>query len=254
MLHSIKKTVFTDANGYYSASFARGHEINIASKANGFIAKRRYCGELQNNTIEINLELDRLKKNPKLVKYSIENSIEFDTTDKAPFLRIRIHSAKGSKLLDLKNIKTFGFDFHSQKMTSDTLNCDIWYKVINKAQQPTVIVANRTGGIIPVYSSEIESSFAYEKIIAPTRGYVYECKLKGNEEGFFVRCRDGKSYGKIIFEKSEIDSGRSDDKGGWYKDLGKYFSYLYQPNGTTDLSFSTPEIDLEDFLVSKRLN
>jgi len=79
---------------------------------------------------------------------------------------------------------------------------------------------------------------------------VHEYEFKGNEEGFFVMCRDGKTFGKIIFEKSLISKGGVD---GDYVDRGRYFSCLYQPNGTTDLSYSPQDIDLESFLVDGRL-
>ena len=77
-------------------------------------------------------------------------------------------------------------------------------------------------------------------------------KLTGSEEGFFVRCRDSKTYGKIILEKSAIDISAPDGQGSRYKEFGKNFSCLYQPNGTTDLTYSQTDIDLENFLVDFR--
>ena len=117
---------------------------------------------------------------------------------------------------------------------------------------PYILMANRQGGIIPVYSNEIKSSFLYDKPNAPKEGYFHEYEFKGNEDGFFVLCRDGRTYGKIIFVKSRVSIGGSDESGD-YTDFGREFSCLYQPNGTTDLSFSTPDIDLEDYLVDYRL-
>jgi hypothetical protein len=66
-------------------------------------------------------------------------------------------------------------------------------------------------------------------------------------------CHDGKTYGKIIWEKSSVDISRPDGQGSFYKGFGENFSCLYQPNGTTDLSYSTPGIDLENLLVDIRL-
>jgi hypothetical protein len=238
-----KQTLTTDEKGNYKATFEKGYQIDVASKIQGFIANRSY-NELSDNKIQVDLKLARVKENLTLIKYLSIDHVELDATDKTPFLRIRIHSGK---------VETYGFDFSSQRTSNDTLKCDIWFKPINKEEQPTIIVANKNGGIIPVYSDEIKSSFFYEKTSAPTTGYLHEYKFKGKEEGFFVLCRDGKTYGKIIFEKSAIDVSSPDKKGSFYKEFGKKFSCLYQPNGTTDLSYSTPDIDLENFLVDIRL-
>lgn len=247
-----KKTIFTDEKGIYKATFDKGHQVDVASKANGYIANREY-NKLSTNSIQVNLKLTKAKENLTLIKYlSIDNFLN-DEEDKRPFLRVRIHSDDSSKNLDFRKAETFGFDFQTLKTNSDTTNCDFWFKVINKEEQPTILIANKGGGIIPVHSNEINSSFFYEKAIAPTTGYLKEYKLKGNEEGFFVLSRDGKTYGKIIFEKAAIDASSPDGKGGFYKDFGKNFSCLYQPNGTNNLSYSTPDIDLENFLVDYRL-
>ncbi|MEO6728784.1 MAG: hypothetical protein ABIM99_02570 [Candidatus Dojkabacteria bacterium] len=248
----IKKIIFTDEKGNYKATFDKGHQIDVASKANGYNANRKY-NKLSNNTIQVNLKLTKAVENLTLIKYlSIDNFLSTEE-DKRPFLRVRIHSDDSSKNLDFKKAETFGFDFQTLRTISDTTNCDFWFKFINKEEQPTVLIANKGGGVIPVYSNEIKTSFFYEKAFAPTTGYLKEYKLKGNEEGFFVLSRDGKNYGKIIFEKAAIDASSPDGKGGFYKDFGKNFSCLYQPSGTNNLSYSTPNIDLENFLVDYRL-
>ena len=247
-----KQTLITDENGKYKAKFSKGHKVDVASQAKGFIARRSY-NELDDNTIQVSLTLSRIKENPTLITNLNIDHRGLDVTDETPFLRIRFYSAETSKLLDLSKVETFGFDCRSQKTSTDTSTCDIWFQPIHKDEQPDVIVANKDGGIIPVYSDEIKSSFFYEKMSAPGTGYLHEYKLKGNEEGFFVLCRDGRTYAKLIFEKSEMDRGEPDGKGGWYKELGKHFSCLYQPNGTTDLSYSTPDLDLESFLIDYRL-
>lgn len=245
-----KKTLVTDQNGNYKATFDKGYQVDVASKSSGFIANRSY-NELNDNKIEVNLKLAKFKENPTLIKLLSIDHVELDATNKTPFLRVKISSADNSN--SLKKVETFGFDFRTLQTNTDTSNCDIWFKPVNKEQHPDIITANTRGGIIPVYSDEINSSFFYERTLAPTTGYFHEYKLKGNEEGFFVLCRDGRTYGKIIFEKSAIDVSTPDGKGGRYAEFGKKFSCLYQPNGTNDLSYSTPDIDLENFLVDIRL-
>jgi hypothetical protein len=167
-----------------------------------------------------------------------------ETTEKTPFLRLRIQNGK---------IETYGFDFKSLTTKTDTTQCDFWFGIEKNEKQPTTIMTSRNGGIIPILSGEVESSLLYEKVSAPTTGYKTSCVLKGDEEGFFIKCRDGKTYAKIILEKATMDVGSPMGQGSYYKDLGKLFSYLYQPNGTTNLSYSTTQINLENFLVDYRL-
>lgn len=246
-----KQTVLTDLNGNYKVSFDKGHQVDVASKANGFLASRIY-NELDDNKIHVSLKLTRAKDNPTLIKYLSNEQVHINITDKTPFLRVRFYSVDTTTILDLNNVETYGFDFRNQRTSTDTSKCDIWFQPIHKEEQPKVIVANAGGGILPVFANEIKSSFFYEKMTAPTTGYLHEYKLLGNEEGFFVLCRDGKTYAKLVFVKSENDISAPDGKGGIYKEFGKEFSCLYQPNGTTDLSYSTPDIDLENFLVDYR--
>ncbi len=139
-------------------------------------------------------------------------------------------------------------------VTNDTLNADIWFDKITREEQPKVIKTNKLGGVIPINFKEIKKSLLFEKIIAPNNGYLTRYKLEDNEEGFFVKCRDGKTYGKIILEKSAIDYSGPDGNGGYMKEFGKNISCLYQPNGTTNLSYQKEEIDLEDFLIDFRMN
>jgi hypothetical protein len=247
-----KQTIATDKNGNYQTTFDKGHQVNVASKGKDYEPNRSY-NKLEDNEIEVNLKLSKEKTNLTLVTLLNTDISTLETTDKTPFLRIRIHADQNRNSLDLNNIETFGFDIASLTMKTDTAQCDLWFKIEKREGQPTTILTNKKGGIIPIYNNEINSSFLYEKSIAPTTGYQNEYLFKGNEEGYFVLCRDGKTYGKIILEKSSVDRSRPDGKGSFYKDFGKYFSCLYQPNGSTDLSYSPTDIDLEDFLVDYRL-
>ncbi|MFM2224833.1 MAG: hypothetical protein RJA07_1035 [Bacteroidota bacterium] len=246
-----KKTLITDGNGNYKTTFNEGYEIDIASKSVGYIANRSY-NKLKDNKISVTLKLAKAKANPTLITVLNTDNAMFNGTNKIPFLRIRIHEGKNHSL-DYTNIETFGFDFSTLTTNNDTSKCDLWFKIEKKEEQPTIINTNKNGGIIPIYNDEVKSSLLYEKSTAPTTGYKNEIELKGNEEGFFVLCRDGKRYGKIILEHSSIDISSPDGHGSFYKEFGKNFSCLYQPNETTNLSYSIPNLNLENFLVDYRL-
>ncbi len=246
-----KQTLTTDKDGNYKATFAKGHQVDVASKTEGYLPSKSF-NELQDNELEVNLKLSLMEPNPTLVTLLNTNINSFDTTNKVPSIRVRIYSGADKKL-NLDKMETYGFDLKTLSTKPDTTECDFWFKLERKEMQPEVIHANIGGGIIPVYTNEINSSFIFEKTIAPTTGYERRYTLKGNEEGFFVLSRDGETYGKIILEKSIIDRGAPDGKGGHYKEYVRHFTCLYQPNGTNNLSYSQTDIDLEDFLVDHRL-
>lgn len=246
-----KQTLTTDNEGKYQAKFDKGHQVDVASKAIGYPPNRSY-NELKDNEIEVNLKLTKKKENPDLVTLLNTDNVMLNLNENFPFMRVRIPGVKNGQGLDFKNATTYGFDFKSVTTNSDTTQTDLWFRIVNKEEQPTTIVTSVKGGLIPILNNEIKSSLLYEKNIAPTTGYVTTYKLTGSEAGFFVRCRDGKSYGKIILEKSAIDISTPDGQGSYYKEFGKNFSCLYQPNGTTDLTYSQTDIDLEEFLVDFR--
>ena len=247
-----KKTLKTDNEGKYQAKFKKGYQVDVASKSIDYLPSREY-NELKDNKIIVNLKLIKKKENPTLITLLNTDKVMLDINEDFPFMRVRIPAYKDRNDLDFKSAITFGFDCKSLKTNSDTSNTDLWFKIINKEEQPTTILTSEKGGIIPILNNEIKSSLLYEKTIAPTTGYLSEYKLNGSEEGFFVRCRDGKTFAKIILEKSAIDISSPDGNGSFYKEFGKNISCLYQPNGTTDLTYSLNNIELENFLVDGRL-
>lgn len=247
-----KQNLTTNNEGNFQAKFEKGHQVDVASKANGYQPNRSY-NELKDNEIEVNLKLTKKQENTELVTLLNTDNVMHDLNENFPFIRVRIPGVENGQGLDFKNATTYGFDFKSLTTKSDTTQTDLWFRIVNKEEQPTTIATSVNGGLIPILDTEIKSSLLYEKSIAPTTGYVTTYKLTGSEAGFFVRCRDGKTYGKIILEKSDIDISSPDGQGSYYKEFGKNFSCLYQPNGTTDLTYSQTDIDLENFLVDFRM-
>jgi hypothetical protein len=176
----------------------------------------------------------RDKKNGTLISHVITEVDFAATTDQTPFLRLRTENDK---------TVTFGFDFTTLTTKVDTLNCDLWFKI---ERTPATLVVPKSGGIIPILKSDVKSSLLYEIEQAPTTGYGRSYKLTGDEDGFFIKCRDGKTFAKIILNKGTVDMA---GKAGVFKDQGKHFSYFYQQNGSTDLAYPRTKIDLERFLV-----
>jgi len=238
-----EETLTTDNYGWYQTKFSKGYRVDVASVANDYQPSRSR-NKLKDNVVEINLNLSRVKENSTLTSTVLYKD--------PPYLKVRIPAVKNGEEMDFNNTQTFGFDFKSLKTNSDTTQTDLWYKIDNKEGLPSTIVTSNKGGLIPIFSNEVKSSFAYdlvyEKTIAPTTGYVSSYKLTGKEKGFFVRCRDRKTYGKMIFWGTELNVSAPDGQGGYYKEFGKDIICLYQPNGTTDLTYPQTDIDLKSFL------
>lgn len=237
-----KQTLTTDKEGRYQTKFEKGHQVDVASKANSYHPNRSY-NELKDNEIEVNLTLTKTKDNPTLVTVLNTDKVMLDFKEDFPFLRVRIPAAKNDHGLDFTKAITFGFDLKTLTTNSDTTQTDLWFRIEKKEDQPSTIATSFTGGLIPILDNKIKSSLLFEETTAPTTGYISSYKLTGKEAGFFVRCRDGKTYAKIILEKSAIDISTPDGQGSHYKEFGKNFSCLYQSNGTTDLTFSKTDID-----------
>lgn len=233
-----KQTSRTDQNGNYQFSFDKGHQVDIAARANGFYPNRWYS-KLADNSLKVDIKLDYAKENPTLRAF-------LDSGGQDKGLRVRFYgdSADGLKS---DSVQTLGFDFSSFQITSDTTNCDIWFAPLSEKGHTSVIVSNSKGGIIPV--KEV-NNFLFDLPTAPETGYTGRHRLIGNEQGFFVLCRDGKTYGKIVFLSMSVESNFSDGNGGRYIEYGKPFHALYQPTGSRDLSYYVPDLDLERYLVS----
>lgn len=121
---------------------------------------------------------------------------------------------------------------------------------------PTIFRGSLRGGIIPFFYQDVEETTFFEKNIAPKKGYLQQYKLInkiGNTEiGFFIKCRDGKTYAKLIRQDYTYH------KGNWCKDedcksplmveIGYAFHCLYQTNGSRNLAYMPMNFSLEDFL------
>lgn len=234
------KSVKTDSNGNVNTEFKEGYQIDVASLAEGYYPSRKYNG-LKSNKLNVNLSLGRNIDNPDLKYVLNTDSYLLEPNSSTPFLRIRFQ--------ENQNTQSFGFDMSKMQTTNELEKADFWFKIESEEKQPRTILTNEMGGVVPIKYNDYESSLLYEKHIAPLNGYVTEYELLKEDKGFFVRSKDGKTYGKVIFEDSEIDTSSPDGKGGSYKEYGKNFTCLYQPNESTNLSYSYKDLDLERFLV-----
>lgn len=243
-----KQTTNTDNQGYYKFSFDIGHKIDIASKTAKHSPNRAY-NELNNNNLNVDLSLEPKKNDTSLVVNL--TTMRYSKKDEAiPYLRQRVYSNPATDELDFANIESWGYDFINSKNSPNTDSIDIWFRSVNKEEHPTTMLTNPNGGLIPIYNKDVQSSLLFEKKEAPLDGYVTEYELQGNEEGFFVKCRDGLTYAKLLMEKSKIDKS-SPSKNGYYKEWGYNFGSIYQTDSSRTFNYNQ-DIDLEQFLVDYR--
>lgn len=249
-----KITVFTDSLGRYSVTFKRGFNVESAAKSSSHNPYRIY-NKLSFDSLTINFELEKIIHNSALKTLMYVDSFDEvldEDSPKFPFLRIQIPSLDTTAILDTNNITTYGFDIATMQMNSDTNECDFWFVPGNQDKEPNVIRANATGGIFPVYETDINSSFFFELNEAPVKGYQNEIYLTGKEEGFFVLARDKRFYAKIILHKWKIDNSGLDKNDKYTKQYGLNFSCIAQSNGTRNLHFSREQLNLSDFVIDGR--
>jgi hypothetical protein len=243
-----KKVTTTDKKGHYKLQFDKGYQIDIASKAENYNPNRIY-NKLDNNNLNVDLELTQMTNNNSLIVNLTTMNLR-NEDEAVPYLRQRLYSNPTTNELDFSTAELWGYDFINSRNTPLIGSADIWLKSILKQEHSTVLIASSKGGIIPIYRDEVKNSLLFDKIEAPLNGYMEQYQLKGNEEGFFVRCRDGVTYGKLIMQKSKVDRS-SPYENGYFKEWGYYFGSLYQSDSSRIFDYYL-EIDLEQYLVDFR--
>lgn len=240
-----KKKTSTDKLGHYRFTFDVGYKVDIASKSPKHYPHRIY-NELSNNTLNVDFTLDSMRSDTSLIVHL--TTMDYPENEETmPFIRQRIYSNSETEGLDFSNIEIWGYDFINSKNSPTNYNVDIWLKSVAKEEYPTTLLTSSKGGLIPILNKDIKSSLLFEKQVAPLEGYFTEYKLQGNEEGFFVKCRDGLTYAKILMEKSKIEIS-SPYKNGYYKEWGYNFGAIYQKDSSRTFHYYM-DIDLESFLV-----
>jgi hypothetical protein len=104
-------------------------------------------------------------------------------------------------------------------------NMDIGVEKYSGAGYPKILIASDKGGIVPIFNKSKDAI-----IKAPETGYVNRYELNGKEKGFFIRCRDGKTYARLMIFSPEYDRS-SPYKNGSIKDYGIMFNVELQTEG-----------------------
>lgn len=120
--------------------------------------------------------------------------------------------------------------FLNGKNTSIVDSIDIGLEESTEDSSKKILITQESGGIIPIFSLS-------NKNIAPIKGYKTRYEITGQEVGFFVKCRDGRSYAKLIASGFEFDRSIP-SKNGVLKDSGVMFHIYLLTEGR---EFGIPE-------------
>lgn len=118
-----------------------------------------------------------------------------------------------------------GIDLLNGTNTQSSDSTDISIMQYTEAKYPKNLITNAKGGIVPIFD-KLKNTINK----APEDGYVTKYELKGNEKGFFVKCRDGKTYARLTIFSLEYDRS-SPYKNGSFKDYGIMFNAELQTEG-----------------------
>lgn len=233
----VKSEVITDKDGRFIATFERGLRLDIGVMADGYIIARSSLDELHNGTVNASLSLDRIDAlHPETITTTMFENL---------FVGLRDYFANH----DLKRTIALGINLKEGKSTEKQSEFDVWAERDEKNGFPDILCTPKSGGLIPIFEKDIKRSVLFEKYVAPSGGYLTHYKLLGNEAGFFVKSRDGESYGKLILKPEKTDvEGR--DEIGVFKEYRIYFRVIYQPDGSPDLFTGVENVDLEQYLLN----
>lgn len=215
----------TDSKGQFTVRFAEGFKTDLASVADGYYIGYKQLGKVQSGNNAIQIELVPTKEAGAVSKQQLALFFRYGT--------------------DKNNPAAYGIDFLNGKSGTNKDRLDIWPVEADKNLYPLVIVAHEQGGVVPIF----ENLSGTQGNIAPTEGYLKRYKLTGKEVGFFVRCRDGKTYCRLNkFGNNFQVSSPSPE--GVYEDYGLMFNVILKPGGSTNLNIGV-EVDLEKFILEK---
>ena len=197
----------TNSQGYFEVTFEEGFKVDIGSVAKDYHPAVTEIKDL-NKSSHIELKLSRNTATGKLK----------DLGQIAIFAR------------DYNTYSTlprtyYGINLLNGTNTQSTDSMDIGVEKYSGASYPKVLIASEKGGIIPIFNKSKD-----EIIKAPEAGYVIRYQLSGKEKGFFVKCRDGKTYARLMIFSSEYDRS-SPYKNGSVKDYGIMFNVELQTEG-----------------------
>jgi hypothetical protein len=221
-----KIDTIANSQGAFRIKFDEGFKVDIGSIAPNYHPSVQEIKDV-NNAINIELKLDSNTATGSLQELG-QLAVFIREYNTEPSIPRTFH---GIDLLDGINTQS-----------SDSMDISIMqYSEINYPQK---LITSAKGGIVPIFDN---SNNTISK--APEEGYVTIYELKGNEKGFFVKCRDGKTYARLMVFSLRYDRS-SPYSNGSFKDYGIMFNADLQAEGR---EFSSPNDLRLDYYILENL-
>jgi hypothetical protein len=218
-----KVDTITDKQGRFGAEFSEGFKLEVGSIASGY-----------HPVIQAIKDLSKTSNIRLLLKVNSASGELKDLGELGIFTRTY-------KTKDAKPVEYYGIDILNGKNTRFHDSIDIAISDVESGQSQ-LLTSSEKGGLIPIFDSTDTET-------APLNGYMKKYKLNGTENGFFVRCRDGKSYSRLkIFALKYNRSFPS--PGGHAEDAGIMFNVELQTKGN---EFNTADDFRLDYYILKNI-
>ncbi|GHU86464.1 hypothetical protein FACS1894153_3570 [Bacteroidia bacterium] len=221
-----EQTILTDTNGYFKCTFKKGYEIDIVARAKGYTIKTMYIKNIHKNaniTENIVLEIDTLQNHPAILYNNNE--------------KISIIKSEDNKILT-----KVGINVSTGESVEDTTLANVWLR------NNDLLVAEHGGGIIPIFCNKKGDNIYRDFIIAPLENYFSIYRIKGDENGYFIKTKNNK-YAKFIISGAFNSVGAKNGK--VYTENGFNVNVVFQTDKTNILNIND-DIDLKQLLLREQ--
>jgi len=189
-----RKSFQSDISGHFQGHFDKAYHLSYEIEAYGYMSVQ------SRKNLKRNRSLDTIRLLPETSQSNLFISLLSEQKfENQPYLRSRTITPITSRKKN-STVEVIGFDFINQKHSTYPDSMDLKL-TIRKHQNTASAIQFYTfdkGGVYPIFINEVNESFFLEMENAPTEGYYRSYKTTGDEVGFFIRCRDGQHYVKML--------------------------------------------------------
>lgn len=213
----------TDLFGNFELTLEKGYRINSQFSAHGYEPVDFTLPLLPGNLPRV-IQLTK-KDGAEQSKLEVRVFSEAMTGTETPYMGVKYQVVDSQKF---EFVELIGFDLLNGKSSICVDSADVWIELSRDSGLNPVVYANRKGGLYPVSRGSDSLSFhLLNADYAPVDGYASNYRLTGYERFFFVKCRDGVHYAKLILDGylCVIQYGAGADS---FKEFGLRFGYVVQ--------------------------
>lgn len=212
--------VISNSNGEFKYCFNKAYQLEVDIKTTRYQAYQQTFNTFSRKLPDT-IFIKRIESDGELFM-SISHE---GFTQNTPFISQKTIHTYGRRKPE-QSLEINGYDFLEKERSSTVYDLGLNIKGFGNNKLVELITLGK-GGIYPVYNTEISESFFLEMENAPLLGYQKSYRLKGTEAGFFIKCRDGQHFAKIILDKQlyQLQFNNEQDS---IVELGLKFHYIIQ--------------------------